>query len=427
MISVHTSPLARQGSPDAGGMNTYVRQLSRELSLRGVYVDTFTRRNHACEPSTVNQTDRARVVQIKSGPLKPLGKEEMFDTLGEFANGIEAFRRNNGLSYDLVHSHYWLSGWVGQELKRLWNLPHVTMFHTVAAAKKHAWPANDDSERRWRAEYDILRAADAVVVASQHERTFMQHMCGERRRPIVAIPCGVDLDLFVPHDRQASKRALGLGGKQVVLFVGRIVPLKGVDILVEAAARLSSLPDLQIVIVGGDGERDPELQRLRWRAKELDLDERVRFEGATEQALLPVYYSAADVCVIPSHYESFGLVAAEALACGTPVVASKVGGLPTIVRDRVNGLLVPWQCPQVFADRIAEILTNKSLHESLRRRARMSVLNLSWGKVADEVLALYDSLLAEAVPSGAVSTAEPKSSIGGPRDAVGQSEQAISW
>ena len=396
MISVHTSPLARPGTADTGGMNTYVRELSRELGARGLRVDTFTRQQLSSEPPVVEQAENVRVIQVRAGSAEHLRKNQIYDALPEFAGNVEAYRLAAGLRYDLVHSHYWLSGSVGQRLARHWRVPHVSMFHTVAAAKHSNYP-DDDSPQRWRAELEILESADVVVVASPHEKALMNHLSRESGARVVVIPCGVNLEHFRPMDKSAAKAKLGLSGKRVVLFVGRLVPLKGVDILVEATAKHSTVPNLQVVVVGGQGDGDVEGRRLRWLAEELNLDGRVRFEPAVDQSLLPVYYNAADVCVMPSHYESFGMVATEALACGTPVVASKVGGLPTIIRDRVNGLLVPWRCPQVFADRIAEVLTDETLRDSLQRQARQSVLHLSWSKIADEVLELYTSVLSEPI------------------------------
>lgn len=393
MISVHTSPLAAPGSLEVGGMNTYVRELSRELSRRGIWVDVFTRWQAETEPPVVEFDERCRVANLRVGPPQTLAKDEVFRTLPEFANAIDEFRRRERLEYDVVHSHYWLSGWIGRQLAEQWRVPHIIMFHTVAAAKLGAWPEDEESSYRWPTELGILKSADAIVVASPHEKALIDHMCDNSNDRIVTIPCGVNLGLFRPLDKATAKSALGLSGKKVVLFVGRLVPLKGVDILVEATARLPVTLNSQVVVVGGQGEGDRELRRLRWLAEELGLNGRVRFDRAVDHRLLVVYYSAADVCVIPSHYESFGLVAAEALACGTPVIASKVGGLPTIIQDGFNGLLVPWRCPQAFADKIAEVLTNEHLGSQLRRHARQSVLHLSWGNTADQVVTLYQSVL----------------------------------
>jgi D-inositol-3-phosphate glycosyltransferase len=228
----------------------------------------------------------------------------------------------------------------------------------------------------------------------------MGNLSGGEPTNIVAIPCGVDLDLFRPIDRQQAKAQLGLENQRVVLFVGRLVPLKGVDILIEAASRMvPAVPNLKLIIVGGTGESDPELGRLRHLTDELDLDGHVTFQTAVPQHKLPTYYSAADVCAVPSHYESFCLVATEALACGTPVVASKVGGLPAIIREGHNGLLVPWRCPQEFSEKIASILTDPNFAAELRSQARPSVGYLSWTSITNEISRLYRSLLDAPAPA----------------------------
>lgn len=394
MLSVHTSPVSRPGAPGAGGMNTYVRELSRYLGRTGTEVDIFTR--HAGEDVVDAEwlAEGVRVIPIEAGPKNHVPKSDVFDLLPEFVAGVEEYRQRHSCSYDIVHSHYWLGGWVGDQLGDLWRAPHVTMFHTIAAAKNTNWAGDDDdAPERCDVERMIISLADAIVVASPHERALVQHLGIETDQRVQLIPCGVDLGTFRPIAKEQARAKLGIDAHRVALFVGRVVPLKGIDILLDAVSRLVSLPDMQVVIAGGPGEQGHELKRLRWLVEELEMGQRVRFEGPITWESLPIYYSAADVCVVPSHYESFGLVAMESLACGTPVIASKVGGLPSVVKDGRNGFLVPWRCPQEFADRIAAVLTDDLLLEQLCRRARPSVLRFGWQNIATQISALYDSVL----------------------------------
>jgi len=257
-----------------------------------------------------------------------------------------------------------------------------------------------DIERR------TMATADRIVAATEIDRSHMLEAYAASARKIVVVPGGVNLDMFAPGDRQAARRSLGLGPEPTLLFVGRIQRLKGIDILIRAAADLrEEIGPLRVLIVGGTGddggrqvsEEAREMARLRAEVDELNLASVVRFVGGVEQARLAEYYRAADVTVMPSTYESFGLVAVESMACGTPVVASRVGGLATIVRDGENGALIPWRDPRLFADRIRPILTDPRLATSLRRGALETAAQYSWDGVAERTISVYDSLLARGV------------------------------
>ena len=387
VLSVHGSPLSRLGTHEAGGMQAYVRALSRAQGRRGHTVDVFTRRTDPTTPLIVPLADNARVISLDAGPIAAVNKNTVLDFAPEFVCNLQRFTRSEGARYDVVHSHYWLSGWVGHLIAPRWHVPQVTMFHTLGRLKNDALVAGAETDARIHAEERIVATSDWIVAASEHERQALADLYGASPERVAVIPCGVDLDLFRPVDQAAARRRLGLQG-DVLLFVGRMDPIKGLDLLIRAFARLPRRPNLSLVVVGGDGG-EPEFQRNQGLARELGVADRVYFRGAVPQDLLPDYYSAATVCVVPSHYESFGLSAIEGLACGTPVIASKVGGLPMVIQDRENGLLVPWRRPETLAARLAEFLDDRDLRAHLARNARNSVLRYGWDNIADAVDEVY--------------------------------------
>jgi D-inositol-3-phosphate glycosyltransferase len=401
MLSLHTSPLARLGrTRDAGGMNVYVRELSRELGRRGIFVDVFTRWTDPSDPPIEPLSDHVRLMRVQAGPITPLPTGELPLYVDEFVRRVLRFAERTSHPYDLIHSHYWLSGVAGLKLARVWGVPHVTMFHTVERLKGDRLGAMADmtpaGARRADSEGLIAATADRVTVATMHEREQIQRLYGLPTSRVAVIPCGVDLQVFTPGSpaqRREARAGLGVGSEAVLLAVGRLDPIKGADLLLESVALMRTPSTL--ILVGGNPEGDPELERLRARAAELGLADRVRLPGAVPQTDLPCYYRAADTLVVASRYESFGLVALEALACGTPVVAAKVGGLPSIVRDGENGVLVPWRCPLAFAEQLDALLTDASQLHRLRADARSSVERFDWRHVGDQVRGLYQALTDE--------------------------------
>jgi D-inositol-3-phosphate glycosyltransferase len=388
VISAHSSPLGRLGGHKTGGMNVYVRETARELARLGFAVDIFTRAD-AAHPEVVPLAPRVRVVHLAYGPLAPaVDKDLGWEHLPTFLHGLRAFRQREGLRYDLVHSHYWMSGWVGTYLQRLWGIPHVTMFHTLGEVKNRARADEREPAHRIATERRVVAAADAIVAAGEHERAMLLRLYDADPARVAVIPCGVDLALFRPVDRAAARAALGLNGGPVVLYVGRLEPLKGPDLLVDALAHLAD-PTATLVIAGGDTQAAGYRRELRRRARAAGVAERVRFVGAVPQEQLPLYYNAADVCAVPSYYESFGLVALEAMACGTPVVATRVGGLTGTVRDGENGYLIPWRSPAAFADRIAAVLADPARRRQMGAAARRTAERFRWSRVAAELAALY--------------------------------------
>ena len=374
-------------------MNVYVRELGRALAARGVAIDIFTRRQATDVADVVEYSPGARVIHIDAGPHRHVDKYDVLDYLPDFACGVQRFRALTGVSYDLIHSHYWLSGRLGLLFADHWGVPLVSTFHTLAQLKNRV--AESAAEREQTVRYEIERrtmvGSDRVVALTAIDRQqIIRHY--ETHSPIDVIPGGVDLDRFSPRPQAQARAELGLAPDQkIVLFVGRIQRLKGLEVLVRAFGRLSDL-DARLLVVGGQPGTSPEsreISRLQHLVARLGIVDRTSFVGAVAHERLPLYYSAADVTVMPSSYESFGLVAVESLACGTPVVATRVGGLTSIVHDGETGLLVPWRDAEMFAERLRQVLEDTSLRERLAGQARASVLGYGWERVADEHLALY--------------------------------------
>ena len=392
-LALHSSPLARLGEGEAGGMSVYVRQLAKELASRGFYVDIYTRRTDGESPAVVHLGDGARVIHLRGGPATALDKTEVYRHLSELAHNLHGFAEAEGLSYHLLHSHYWLSGLVAQRLQLRWGIPHVAMFHTLGEVKNHSRLGEREPSLRIEAERRIVATADRLVAPNYPERSQLVRFYGASAAKIEIIPCGVDLGLFRPLDKSMARRRLGLTARRIILFVGRMDPLKGLDILLQAVARLDDREGLRVLVVGGSLEGDERLSRYYGMAQEMGIAHQVTFLGSLDQDELPLYYNAADLCVVPSYYESFSLVAVEALACGTPIIASRVGGLMGIVKDGETGYLVPWRCPDPFSERLETLLGNDMLREHFGRAARKSVERFAWPSIAARVQEMYRGLI----------------------------------
>ena len=391
VISAHGCPLAQLGGKDIGGMNLYVRQVSRELGRSGIEIDVFTHWHEPDLPQVEELGENARVIHLQAGESRPM-KDELYRHLPEFTANLCRFQTENGLGYDLLHSHYWLSGRVATFLSGWWGIPSVATFHTLGDVKNRARVGEQETELRIETERKVIASAHGIIATSAHEKNQMVRFYGAQPDKVTVIPCGVDLTLFSPMDKNEARRELGLSDKKIILFVGRIEPLKGIDLLLNAVAPLEDKSDLRILIIGGDSAESGEVARLSQLAANLGVGEKVTFLGAVEHEKLPLFYNAANVCVMPSYYESFGLVALEALACGTPVIASRVGGLPSIIRDGVTGYLIPWHCPEPFTERLELLLANEALAKSLGLAGRTSAAKFSWAIVAEQIREVYESL-----------------------------------
>lgn len=400
MLSVHTCPLARLGAWETGGMNVYVRELSRELGRRGIEVDVFTRRQDTGSADVVSFGPNARVIHLEAGPRRPVDKYEVLDYVPEFACGLQRFRGLSGKRYDLLHAHYWLSGRVALLMQERWDIPLIAMFHTLERLKSQAGHESErESQLRFEIERRTIAAADRVIAPTAVDQRDMLRQYGPSRGGTTVIPGGVDTQLFQPIPRRQARDQLNIGHGPVVLFVGRLQPLKGLDLLFSSFAHLvhhlGPRPNARLIVVGGPNRQAPlaadlrQMQRLQRQAVALGILSQVSFVGAVDQAELPTYYAAADVTVMPSSYESFGLVALESQACGTPVLATRVGGLASAVRDGETGVLVPWLQPELFAARLAELLDQPAVLRRMGAAAVVHAREFSWGSVADRVLAVY--------------------------------------
>ena len=411
MLALHTSPLAALGGRETGGMNVYVRHVARELARAGVEVDVFTRRIDPLAPEVVALDPeagegRARLVHVMAGPAERLEKEALPPLVEEFAAGVYAFVQRAGRAYDVVHSHYWLAVAAGALLAPRWGAPHVAMFHTLGDVKLRARASEREPAVRLDAERRLVHEVDCIVAGTEHERQLLRQLYRVPPARVRVIPLGVDREQFRPRDRDAARAMVGLPlgvppRAPLVLAVGRLEPLKGLDILIAALAEMT-VRDAQLLIVGGDERAAAEVARLRAVAVGVGVAERVHFLGAVAHEALPAYYNAADVVAVPSFYESFGLVAVEALASGVPVVASRVGGLTTTVADGRTGYLIPWRCPGPFAEKLDLLLGNPALRAALGRAGAESMGPFAWPAIAAALRELFTTLAtAEPVPLAA--------------------------
>lgn len=404
MLSVHTCPLATLGGKETGGMNVYVRDLSRELGRRGIAVDVFTRSQNPNIPRMSGKLGPyGRVIHMPAGPQAPYDKNRILDHLLQFVEGVRGFACREGLRYDVIHSHYWLSGLAARDLRSAWGVPIVHMFHTLAQMKNSVaqGPQEWEPERRIEGEAEVMDVADRLVAATPLEKAQMIWLYGANPAKIAVVPPGVDRELFRPIPPEEAKRMLGLPAtSRIVLYVGRIEPLKGIDTLLRAMALVTpDIPcwqdDLMVIIIGGAPgagveKVSAELDRLKSLRAELGIEELVTFQGALDQDTLVYYYSAADMVVMPSHYESFGMVALEAMACGTPVIASKVGGLAYNVQDGQTGYLVPGRDPEALADRVRKILCCDDLRHRLGQQAVDWARSFGWESIATRIVDQYE-------------------------------------
>lgn len=387
-------------------MNVYVRDLTRELGRIGIHVDVFTRSQDEHVPHVLHDLGYGnRVVHIPAGPEHPIPKDELAKHIPQFVQGIEEFAAEKGMHYDLIHSHYWLSGVVAKALSDNWGgLPIIQMFHTLGEMKNRV--AHSDLEReggyRLEGERQVLECSDRVIAATLAEQAQLEWLYHANMRKVVVIPPGVDLSHFYPIPIDEARQYIGLSTQtRLILYVGRIERLKGLDTLIKAVAclRIKDLPEpVHLAVIGGDPDSPPEemtseMAYIQKMCDDLTVGKMVAFLGKRSQDTLPYYYSAAEVVVMPSHYESFGMVALEAMACGTPVIASQVGGLAFLVQDGITGYHVPDGDDQALCDRLTALLGDTSLRESLGRNAALNAREYAWGKIAPRVLEVYKDVL----------------------------------
>jgi len=397
MFSVHSCPLGNLGSRDTGGMSVYIRELARELGKMGHAVDVYTRAHDPADEQIYEIGSNARLIHLQIGEVERMHKLVLYAHLADVACAVENFRKNNDLQYDLIHSHYWLSGWVGRHLQVWWGIPHITMFHTLGAVKNAIGIGEEEPELRVVNEKELVSECHRIIAATDKERKDLLDHYGASPDKISVVPCGVDLGLFRNMDKVTARKHLGFNGSNIVLFVGRVEPLKGIDLLFTALPRLKPGRELRLVVVGGDDESRSEVEKLRNLSRRLHIEDIVTFTGTVRQEDLPLYYSAADVCVMPSYYESFGLVALESLACGTPVVATRVGGMEGVILPGRNGYLTNDNAPAHLAAGIDAILAKRNGVSISAAEIRSSVSRFSWSNVAGRIVAAYRATLSRTI------------------------------
>lgn len=405
MISMHTSPLQQPGSGDAGGMNVYIYSTARELARQGVQVDVYTRATRPSQGEVVHVAPNFRVINIISGPFEGLDKEALPTQLAAFAGGVLVYARCHQLTYDVLHSHYWLSGQVGWLLRDLWQIPLVHTAHTLAAVK-NAYRAEGDSaesEARRICEQQLVDNADALVVNTHEESLDTQRHYDAPADKLVVVQPGANVELFHPgNDRatECARRELGIPlDSKVVVFVGRLQTFKGPQVLIKATAELFRRdPDrnLTVIVCGGPSGPHATPETYQELARELGVARRVRFMNPRPPEELVTLYRAADIVAVPSYNETFGLVAVEAQASGTPVVAARVGGLPIAVAEGETGLLVESHDPLDWADALAQLLDDNDTRIRMGRDAVEHARQFSWSLTASNLLSCYTQAVSEA-------------------------------
>jgi len=416
MISFHTCPLASQEGKETGGMNVYVLELSKQLSRMGIAVDAFTRSQDDQQPYIVQVNPLFRVIHIPAGPESPVPKKQLIEYLPEFVANVEKFIAEQRVEYDVMHCHYYLSGLIGVNLNRCREargekpLPLLMTFHTLALMKNLV--ARDELEReekeRIDAEFDLVQRADKIIAPSESDAKYLRFLYQARDGKVEVIPPGVDVENFKPMERAIAKAHLGIDPQDhIILFCGRIEPLKGIDMLLYAMKILiEKNPSLRVClwIIGGDVSQQPEqwskeLQKLEKLRHILNLTPVVHFAGQQLQENLPYYYNAADVVVMPSHYESFGMAAAEAMACGVPVITTNVAGISSLIDDIHGLLLTSVNNPLLLASQMEALLTNPQKREQISQNVYQKVQDLNWKNIADRVVSVYeDSLIHDSTP-----------------------------
>ena len=390
MFSVHSCPVGELGTKDTGGMNVYIRELACELGKRGHRIDIFTRLHDPNDSQIIVLGENVRLIHLRAGYNGYMSKLAIYPYLPDFTSTLENFRKKESLHYDLVHSHYWLSGQIGRWAQDSWNVPHILMFHTLGAVKNATGVGEKEPGIRITFEKQLAKTTGRLIAATEQEKAELIRYYEALPERIGVVPCGVNLALFRPVDRVKARQKLGLGrDEKIMLYVGRFTPLKGIDRLLKTMTFLRNNGRPRLVIIGGDGHDTPEFKKLQKMTWDFGINDMIHFAGRVEQKDLPFYYSAADVLVVSSYHESFGLVALEALACGTPVVATDVGGMKRIIDEGKTGVVIKNNDPYPFARKISRFLSMSCDKAASAESTRASVLRFGWSNIADAIISEY--------------------------------------
>lgn len=402
-ISEHASPLAVIGGVDSGGQNVYVDRVACHLAQKGYLVDVFTRWHDARLPRIVEHGSNVRVVHVEAGPKTFIPKERLFGHMDEFITDMSRFLRQSDIHYDLVHAHFWMSGYVAAALKQRYGIPYVVTFHALGKVRRiFQGNADEFPDLRFRVEENVAQYADRVVAECPQDRDDLMVHYYVKPEKIVTVPCGFDQDEFAPLDKAVCAERIGVDPREkLVLQLGRIVPRKGIDNVIRGIAAMLEMKTVpvRLLIVGGESEipcpkQTPEINRLQTIAKGLGIEDRVTFAGRRNREELKYFYNAADLFVSTPWYEPFGITPLEAMACGTPVIGTNVGGIKYSVDHEVTGYLVPPDEPQALARRMLELLENPRKHEILSRNALKRVTRLfTWETVSEQLADVYEEVV----------------------------------
>jgi D-inositol-3-phosphate glycosyltransferase len=372
-------------------MNIYIQNLARELSQRGHLVDIYTSTHAGDERcKTIELNKGVRLVHVPAAEYSTVTEMNLDSHVSEFANSIYLHSQNCGLQYDIIHSHYWLSGLVGNLLKERWAIPHATMFHTLAALKNNAGLSILEPGFRIRYEKSVIDSCDLIIASTHREKRELVSKYGASETRIAVIPCGINPALFRPVDKLSARRACNLDSKQVALFVGRMDPLKGLSNLLDAIAALRLRRDFQLVVIGGDSENEAEFQRMLKLIHDNSIDDIVIPVGSIPHENMYLYYNAADFCVIPSYYESFSLVALESLACGTPILSTDVGEVRDMVEICPGCRIVSDNSAATLARNFGDMLDSGD-HHSIGLTGALTD-RYGWDSVTEKILLAYESM-----------------------------------
>jgi D-inositol-3-phosphate glycosyltransferase len=373
-------------------MSVYIREIACELGQQGHSVDIYTRVHDPEDRQIYELNQNVRLIHLRAGEDEEIRKLAVYSYLPDFACNLESFRRQDNLQYDLIFSHYWLSALAGVHLQQWWHVPHIAMFHTLGAVKNAikegtCLALNEDELRlRIETEKDLVQRCHHIIAPTEREKEeFIRHY-GAPSGKISVVPCGVNLEQFKAIDKAQARQYLGFGNDKIILFVGRIDPLKGIDKLIKALPYLRNIQGLRLLVIGGGEHSQHEIEQLRKLAYNLKIENSITFLDLVNHDQLPYFYSGADVSVVPSYYESFGLVALESLACGTPVVATDVGDFRDIIREGETGYVVRDNVPHLLADKIALLLSRPSTDKESAQFIRSTVSKFSWSNIAEAII-----------------------------------------
>jgi len=396
MLSIHSSPVGDLGTQDTGGMSVYIMETAKELAGKGHHIDIFTQYSAGRYEPVMQLFDNVRLICLSGGTRGNIAKSALYKVLPRLFNELESFRIKENIVYDVLHSHYWISGVLGHKLRSFWNVHHLITYHTIGAVKNLTCSTENVPELRLASEKKLTKQCDRIIVPTQKDKEYLRQYYDAPCENIRIVPCGVNFNRFKPQDKIFARKKLALPvDAPIILYVGRFAPIKGLDRLFESFRRIKHPSRAVLVMVGGDGEGSFMWQHLTEKAKALQIQNRLIFAGRVDQKILPLYYSAADVLAVPSYYESFGLCALEALACGTSVVATSVGAMEKIVQDNVTGYVSTDSDPQYFSNLIEAALAKQRQNGLLPSKIRASVSEFTWTRTASLLLDAYRSVLAD--------------------------------